>query len=182
MRERALSRAPDVVNLPGDSLHDVLNAMTIDDARAALEACCGARQWVSGMLERRPFVSASSVIEAAEQVFRQLAGEDYLEAFRHHPAIGAPAEELRRGGEASRREQAGLDSADDAIREELRVANAVYLAQFGYVFLVFATGKSAAEMLAILRARLENDPSTELMVAAEELLKITRLRLHRLAR
>ena len=49
-------------------------------------------------------------------------------------------------------------------------------------FIVCATGRSAAEMLALCRARMANDPEAELRVAAEEQLRITRLRLDKLLR
>ena len=49
------------------------------------------------------------------------------------------------------------------------------------MFLVCATGKTAAEMLALLRARLAHDPDAELHVAAAEQAKITRLRLEKLS-
>jgi OHCU decarboxylase len=181
MPEHAVSGIAGADPTTAASLHGVLNGSSLEDARRALEGCCSARRWVGGMLERRPFASTSAVYEAAEQVFRGLGREDYLEAFRHHPAIGARAEELREAGEASRREQAGLADGESAVREELRVANAAYHAVFGYVFLIFATGKTAEQMLQALRERLKNDPQTELRVAAEELLAITRLRLQRLA-
>jgi 2-oxo-4-hydroxy-4-carboxy--5-ureidoimidazoline (OHCU) decarboxylase len=45
---------------------------------------------------------------------------------------------------------------------------------------VCATGKTAAEMLALLERRLGNDPHTELQIAANEQKKITHLRLHKL--
>ena len=48
------------------------------------------------------------------------------------------------------------------------------------MFLVCATGKTAAEMLALLRARLAHDADAELQVAAAEQAKITRLRLEKL--
>ena len=53
-------------------------------------------------------------------------------------------------------------------------------ARFGHVFLIAAAGKSGEEILAALRARLENDPVTEARVAAEEHRKIARLRLREL--
>ena len=62
----------------------------------------------------------------------------------------------------------------------LAAGNRDYAARFGHVFLVCATGKSAAEMLVILRARLTNDPATELRVAAAEQMKITKIRLAKL--
>jgi hypothetical protein len=43
------------------------------------------------------------------------------------------------------------------------------------------SGKSAAEMLAILKSRIGNDPADELPIAAAEQLKITLLRLQKLS-
>ncbi len=77
-------------------------------------------------------------------------------------------------------EQAGIERAHDAVRAELAAANREYEQRFGYTYIVFATGKSAEEMLALARERLRNDPDVELRTAAEEQRKITRLRLEKL--
>jgi 2-oxo-4-hydroxy-4-carboxy-5-ureidoimidazoline decarboxylase len=45
---------------------------------------------------------------------------------------------------------------------------------------VCATGRSAAELLAVCRARLGNDPATERRVVLGELAKINQLRLRKL--
>jgi len=58
--------------------------------------------------------------------------------------------------------------------------NKEYEQRFGYIYIVCATGKSAAEMLEVARERLENAPEVELRIAAEEQGKITRLRLAKL--
>ena len=58
--------------------------------------------------------------------------------------------------------------------------NRVYEEKFGYIFIVCASGKSAEEMVAILRARLENPAAQELRIATAEQAKITRLRLRKL--
>ena len=58
--------------------------------------------------------------------------------------------------------------------------NREYEEKFGYIFIVCATGKDAAEMLSILRSRLLNQPDDELRIAAEEQNKITCLRLEKL--
>jgi 2-oxo-4-hydroxy-4-carboxy-5-ureidoimidazoline decarboxylase len=47
------------------------------------------------------------------------------------------------------------------------------------VFLVCATGKSATEMLELLRRRLGNDVETELREAVEQQRQITQLRLRK---
>jgi 2-oxo-4-hydroxy-4-carboxy-5-ureidoimidazoline decarboxylase len=62
----------------------------------------------------------------------------------------------------------------------LIVGNRDYEARFGYIFIVCATGKSAAEMLALLRERLPNGPAAELEIAAAEQRKITAIRLEKL--
>ena len=59
----------------------------------------------------------------------------------------------------------------------LAEANSDYLDRFGFIFIVCATGKTAEEMLPLLRERLPNDRATELRIAAEEQAKITALRL-----
>ena len=62
----------------------------------------------------------------------------------------------------------------------LAQANVAYEERFGHVFLFCATGKTAAEMLASAKERLQNAPDAELRVAAEELRKIMHLRLRKL--
>ncbi|WP_438943365.1 2-oxo-4-hydroxy-4-carboxy-5-ureidoimidazoline decarboxylase [Nocardia cyriacigeorgica] len=46
--------------------------------------------------------------------------------------------------------------------------------------MVCAAGRDGAELLAVLRRRLANDPSTERQIMRTELAKINRLRLARL--
>lgn len=55
--------------------------------------------------------------------------------------------------------------------------NRRYEVRFGHVFLIAAAGRTAADVLAALRQRMNNDLVTEVKVAAEEQRKITRLRL-----
>src|SRR4029079_9101865 len=96
------------------------------------------------------------------------------EAFAAHPRIG------EKGGRWSQQEQAGARGADAEILADLAEANRLYESRFEHIFIVCATGKSAEEMLGLLRARLDNNPETELRVAAEEQRKITSLRLEKL--
>ncbi len=77
-------------------------------------------------------------------------------------------------------EQSGMQSAADEAKARLAVLNAEYEARFGYIFIVCATGKSASEMLALLKWRMTNDAERELPIAAAEQRKITGLRLAKL--
>ena len=135
------------------------------------------------MTEARPFGSFESLAEVADRTWRGLSREDWLEAFAAHPAIGSSAPKTESSGQShewARHEQSGTAGADAETRAGLALLNREYAERFGHVFLVCATGKSAAEMLALGRQRLHNDPETELAIAAEEQRKITRLRLEKL--
>jgi 2-oxo-4-hydroxy-4-carboxy-5-ureidoimidazoline decarboxylase len=164
--------------------HEVLNALSPSAARAALTRCCGAQRWVDGMLARRPFASTAQLLAAADAVSATLTRADQLEAFAHHPQIGADLAELQRKFAStagmSADEQAGARGADQRTLEALRDQNRAYLSRFGYIFIVCASGKSAAEMLALLERRLGNEPDLELRIAAGEQAKITKLRLEKL--
>jgi 2-oxo-4-hydroxy-4-carboxy-5-ureidoimidazoline decarboxylase len=152
------------------------------DARVLLRRCCGSTRWVDGMLARRPFGSNVALLGAARVVWNALDQNDWLEAFAHHPQIGErdPAAAPADTREVSRSEQAGVADAEPEIRRALDAGNREYALKFGYIFIVCATGRSAESMLADLRRRLQNDPATEVQVAAEEQARITALRLQAL--
>jgi 2-oxo-4-hydroxy-4-carboxy-5-ureidoimidazoline decarboxylase len=159
--------------------HSVVNALSADEARAALTRCCGSARWVAGMLARRPFPSTAALHVDAETTWAALGRDDFLEAFAHHPRIGA--RNVEESDAWARQEQASARDVGAATEAALRHANEEYLRRFGYIFIVCATGKSATEMLQLLEARLGNDPARELAIAAGEQARITRLRLGKLA-
>ena len=70
--------------------------------------------------------------------------------------------------------------AKDETLAALAEANRLYEARFGHVFLISAEGRTAEHVLEALLQRLDNDPSTEIKVAAEQQRKIMRLRLERM--
>lgn len=149
----------------------------------ALQRCCGARAWVSGMLARRPFGTVAGLHAAADAVFATLGADDLLEAFSHHPRIGEVAalrERFASTAEWASGEQSGAAAADEATAQRLAAGNAAYEARHGHVFIVCATGLDAAGLLARLEARSANEPAAELRNAAAEQLRITHLRLDKL--
>jgi 2-oxo-4-hydroxy-4-carboxy-5-ureidoimidazoline decarboxylase len=60
---------------------------------------------------------------------------------------------------------------------ELAELNHEYENKFGFIFIVCATGKTALQMLNLLKARLPNNRVTELANAAEEQRKIFQIRI-----
>ena len=164
---------------------DALNQLSDDEARAALARCCGSRAWVARMLAQRPFADLDALLTAAEAAATGLARADWLEAFAHHPRIGERGAAVARHGATAgwaSEEQRGAAQMPEQMRSAMEAGNRAYEARFGYGFIVCATGRSAAEMLAILTARLDHDPGVELEVAAREQRAITRLRLEKLLR
>lgn len=160
-----------------------LNALPSQDAAEAFLACCGSTRWAHAMEARRPFADAQDVTATADEIWFGLDAEDWLEAFRAHPRIGERKAAPAQGAVAaawSSQEQAGAAGAGEDVATALAEGNAAYEARFGHIYIVCATGKSAEEMLAILRARLAHDPATELRAAAAEQAKITKLRIEKL--
>lgn len=163
-----------------------LDAMSEAEAREALSRCCGATRWVEGMLGRRPFGSRDALIAHAREVWSEMERADVLEAFDHHPRIGADLDALRERFASTQDwasgEQSSVQSASEATLKALRDGNVAYEARFGHIFIVCATGKSAEEMLALLERRIGNAPDEELAIAAAEQMKITELRLDKIHR
>ena len=160
-----------------------LNEIGPAEACAELSRCCGASPWVAAMTARRPFPDRATVLALADEVWWGLAEADWREAFGQHPKIGDRAALRARftsQGQWAAGEQAGVKAASEEVLRALAEENRAYEDRFGYIFIVCATGKTADEMLALLRARLPNDPGVEIRVAAAEQATITRLRLEKL--
>lgn len=162
------------------ALSHQLDTATPEAAREILARACGSSRWVDRMLARRPFGRDAKLLTAARVEWFGLTEADWLEAFAHHPRIGdraSLAERFPATHHLSSQEQATVGGAHADVLTELAESNQTYLDRFGFIFIVCATGRTAAEMLQLLRDRLSHDRATELRFAAEEQAKITALRL-----
>ena len=157
-----------------------LDAMSIDDARAALRRCCGSRAWVEQMVHARPFEDAAALLRIGERIWWSLTEADHREAFAAHPKIGDAKVPATGDATWSTGEQSTAAGAATHTLAELAAANQQYDAKHGFIFIVCATGRSAEAMLADLRRRLTTSTTEELRTAAEEQAAITRLRLTKL--
>lgn len=160
-----------------------LNTLPFEEARAEFLRCCGVERWAEAMARERPFAHENALYQEAERLWATTGPTEWREAMTHHPRIGDVArlrEKYKATGAWSEQEQRGMTGAGDDVIQALADGNRVYEERFGFIFLVCATGKSAAEMLALLRERLHNAPEQELRIAADEQAKITRLRLEKL--
>lgn len=160
-----------------------LDALSEDEAGQLLTACCGARAWVAAVLAARPWRDREALLAAAGEAWRPLTHEQIAEAVAHHPRLGESRAAVGLGPRESgwsAREQAGAHVAGADVRGALAEGNLDYERRFGRTFILSAAGRSAEEMLAALRARLRNDPETELAITGAELRKITLSRLEKL--
>lgn len=161
-----------------------LNGLPPDECVDVFMRCCGSSKWAHEMAASRPFADIEAVHHHADVHWALVTRDDVMEAFSHHPKIGASMESLRekfaKTATWSAGEQQAVGQADEAVLERLRDGNVAYEARFGYIFIVCATGKTAAQMLELLEARLSNAPDDEFAIAKGEQAKITHLRIDKL--
>jgi 2-oxo-4-hydroxy-4-carboxy-5-ureidoimidazoline decarboxylase len=150
------------------------------EAREEMLACCGSRRWAEAMVALRPIANVFALSEEADRVWNTMQEADWLEAFACHPRIGDRKVSAHAGAQStawSRAEQAQTNSASDRVLTEIADGNERYEEQFGFTYIVCATGKSAEEMLAILKRRLASTREAELREAAEQQRQIMQIRL-----
>lgn len=140
---------------------------------------CASKAWANSVKDR-PSSSVRALFQHVDDAFWGLTEKDLLEAFSAHPKIGehkAAATATARSATWSTTEQSAAATATSATSQRLAELNQHYATKFGFIYIVFASGKSADLMLEMLEARLHNDRAAEIETAAREQLKITRLRL-----
>jgi OHCU decarboxylase len=160
------------------------NQLSVNEAMKVILPCCGSKAWARGMVARRPVIDETALLALSADTWRNLTRSDWMEAFQSHPRIGESRPPLvehqprsAQSVEWSTQEQRSMGDADAAAKIALAEANREYERRFDRIFIVCATGKSAAEILEILQRRLKNDAETELQEAAEQQRQITEIRL-----
>lgn len=145
---------------------DQLNRLNETKAFEAFEQCCGASRWVDRMIVGRPYEDLNEMLEISDRVWEECDVDDYQEAFAHHLPLGDQFRQILNG--------------DQTLFDRLVKAGEMYEEKFGHVFILCATGKGPAEMLKLIEMRMKNLPEKEILIAAEEQNKITRMRLKKL--
>jgi 2-oxo-4-hydroxy-4-carboxy-5-ureidoimidazoline decarboxylase len=158
------------------------NSLSAEQATGAILPCCGSWAWARGMAARRPLRNEAALLAASDEIWHNLALPDWMEAFQSHPRIGethSPQPVLSQAASWSEHEQKKITEGDAAVKLALEQGNHEYERRFGRIFIVCATGRSATEILEMLRRRLQNDAETELREAAEQQRYITHVRLRK---
>ena len=153
------------------------NLTPAEQARTLITHWCAAPDWAQKVCAQRPFDSVESLKQCTRTHWHTASEADCLIAFAAHPVIGDV--ELLRSKFATQAnvEQGQVLSASDAVLHELATQNLAYSKRHGFTFIVFATGKSAEQMLDLLHQRIGNSTDQELQNASAEQLKIMQLRI-----
>jgi 2-oxo-4-hydroxy-4-carboxy--5-ureidoimidazoline (OHCU) decarboxylase len=139
-------------------VHDLPRQLSLEELAELFE---GRTRFVELLAER------DDPLQAAPEVIAELSEADKLEALNAHPAIGS------RGLSARSAKEQGAD-ADPVVITELAYLNQVYEEKYGFRFVVFVNGRPKAEILDVLRSRLERTREEELETALGELVAIAR--------
>jgi len=99
-------------------------------------------------------------LTVAEEVALALPEPDRVAALATHPRIGEPSEEQH--------------GAEPEVLAELARLNDEYERRFGFEFVVFVDGRTRAELLPVLRERLEHTRAEELETGLQALCAIAR--------
>jgi 2-oxo-4-hydroxy-4-carboxy--5-ureidoimidazoline (OHCU) decarboxylase len=139
-------------------VHDLPRKLTVDQLAELFE---GRTRLVERLAE------LDDPLTAADDLVDEVPEDELLEALAAHPAIGA-----KHLSDRSAREQG--PNEDAVIETELAYLNQVYEEKFGFRFVVFVNRRPKAEILEVLRERLQRDRADELETAAHELVAIAR--------
>ncbi|MGW1028104.1 2-oxo-4-hydroxy-4-carboxy-5-ureidoimidazoline decarboxylase [Streptomyces sp. NPDC002577] len=157
---------PATPRLPG---LERFNTAPADVAESALLTCCGSLRWARRLAAHRPFPDLESLLAAADEAAYDLTPAEVLQAL---------------AAESAHQPETGSGTALRTAQTALRAAHTAYESRFGHAFVIclddVAPEETLGQLLAAIRARLNNDPEDERVQAADELRGLARGRISHL--
>jgi 2-oxo-4-hydroxy-4-carboxy--5-ureidoimidazoline (OHCU) decarboxylase len=138
-------------------MHELPRQLTAEELAELFE---GRTHFVQVLAERE------DPLGQARKVLSELREEAQIEALDAHPRIG------QRNGVSERSEEEQGSDEDPALLAALARLNKNYEEKFGFRFVVFVNQRPRAEILSLLRARLQNPRDQELATGLDELVAI----------
>ena len=160
-----------------DSPLDRWQRLPDDEAVAQLLTFCASRRWATELISNYTYSGEEALLREAESVWFSLPDSDWLEAFAAHPRIGENKAPTTAYLASSETEQSAAQQTLEPVAEALLKGNRAYEKKFGFRYIVFASGRTAPELLAVLEDRLTHTREEELHEAARQQFLITRLRM-----
>jgi 2-oxo-4-hydroxy-4-carboxy-5-ureidoimidazoline decarboxylase len=132
--------------------------------------------WVAeGAWEFRPFRTRKQLHETMMDVVRQAPEEKVTELFRSHPDLATRLQVTEYS--AAEQQGAGLNQLTQEEYERFAAYNKEYTSKFGFPFIMAVKGRSKAEILIAMQARINHTEAAERKTALDEIRKITGFRL-----
>ncbi|VUD52159.1 Uric acid degradation bifunctional protein [Thalassocella blandensis] len=153
------------------------NTASEQQAIQFLLSCCNSLRWAKNVAAKRPYSDLTVLLNSSDWHWQQCSESDILEAFSGHPKIGDLSALKNKYANTATAEQGQVSSANEETLIALQHYNSEYEKKFGFIFIVCASGKSAEEMLGLLKTRISNTYEREISIGAQEQNKITHLRL-----
>jgi 2-oxo-4-hydroxy-4-carboxy--5-ureidoimidazoline (OHCU) decarboxylase len=116
----------------------------------------------------------AAIIARARVVLQTMTDAERIAVLNAHPRIGATT-----GLSARSAAEQSSGATDGQTQRALELLNAEYERTFGFRFVVFVHGRTRAEIVPVLQARLGRARHEELATGLEEFLAIARDRLER---
>lgn len=167
------------------------NQTNATELATQLKHCVPIQRWADALIRQRPFQTMVQLLQYAEQQADTWTWAEIEAALAHHPRIGQRQAQNNLSETEQRysaQEQAliGVESNNSSREanlhqasslEALLLANQRYEDQFGFIFLIKATGLNQQQILDALASRLDNDLDTEKHIVQQQLKAIALLRL-----
>jgi OHCU decarboxylase len=161
---------------PIETLNGLSRAAFGEALRPLFEA---ATPLANALYAARPFASYAGLLDAAASIVLRLSDADRVMVINAHPRIGERPELV---SEASYREQGYAAEQGAEVEDVYRALgdlNRAYEERFGFRFVVFVNGRPKAEVLDVLKERLQRARDAEMQTALSDMLAIARDRLAR---
>lgn len=155
------------------------NRLDQQQLQGLFESVCHCKSWAQAMTALAPFSHVAELLVKADELWAKVGEAEILESMQGHARIGdlqAMADKFSKAAT----EQGQVAAADPDVIAALFNGNKAYEEKFGFIFIVFATGKSADTMLRLLQRRLANSRDQELREAQRQQALITENRLQKL--
>jgi hypothetical protein len=137
-----------------------LRSLSLRSRAALLFECCASTRWAAIVAARLDECEDDAQFyDLIDDVWWLLSPGDWHEAIDANPRPVPP------------------EASGPALVREIADCLRAYEARFAMAYIARGQGRSAAELLLLLRKRLANPPAVELRVAAGEQMEITRVRL-----
>jgi 2-oxo-4-hydroxy-4-carboxy-5-ureidoimidazoline decarboxylase len=126
----------------------------------------------------RPFADRTQLVSAFRTAADDLDEPDVLALLRAHPQLAAVGP-MTTDSRAEQR-SAGLTDLDDGTRARIVSANARYVEQFGFPFILAVRGLGPADIAAALDERIGHDTVEERATALAQVQRIAEFRIDQL--